>query len=169
MTGFENSSSALRTPPAALRVTLPGASSAPPPSSSDELNGILGERRLLRGLSRLQRALALAGVLALGALLVISHTRKNLSLAAAARGSSGGGGARGGGGSDIAPPFPLYALYFQPPLLASLMLWLWAGCVAWFEASGTRYDACFSPQDRRRLPRSEALARGAFLIFVLVF
>ena len=65
----------------------------------------------------------------------------------------------------MAAPFPLYALYFQPPLLASLMLWLWAGCVAWFEASGTRYDACFSPQDRRRLPRSEALARGESFFF----
>ena len=27
----------------------------------------------------------------------------------------------------------LYHLYFQPPLLGAGMLWLWAGCVAFFE------------------------------------
>lgn len=155
MTGLDNSSAALRTPPAALRVALPGA---PAPPSSDELNGVLGERRLLRRLSSFQRALTLAGVLALGVLFVASHTRRSLLVAA-------GRSARGGVGEKISP-FPLYALYFQPPLLASLMLWLWAGCVAWFEASGTRYEACFSPRDRRRLPRSEALARGKIVLKV---
>jgi hypothetical protein len=145
-----SSSAAFRTPLAALRVALPGAPSQP--SSDDELNGILGERRWLRGLSSFQRALTLVGVLALGVLGVVSFTRKHLLLAEAR--SSQKEKATG-----IAP-FPLFALYFQPLLLASLMLWLWAGCVAWFEASGTRYDACFSARDRRRLPRSEALARG---------
>jgi len=157
MTGLDDSSTAPRTPPAALHVALPGAASAAP--SSDEINGILGERRLLRRLSSLQRALTLAGVLALGALFVASHTRSNLSLAAS---SSSSRTKKGGGGEEELSPSALYALYFQPPLLASLMLWLWAGCVAWFEASGTRYEACFSPRDRRRLPRSEALARGRF-------
>ena len=151
--GMENSSSALRTPPAALRVALPGMTAAPSSSSSDEINGVLGERRLLRRLSALQRAVALAAVLALGILSVVRHTRRNL-LSAESRNS------KKGSGTTTVSPFPLYALYFQPPLLASLMLWLWAGCVAWFESSGTRYDACFSPGDRGRLPRSEALARG---------
>ena len=55
----------------------------------------------------------------------------------------------------------LHTLYFTPLLTVCAMLWLWVGVVAHFEASGTRYDACFSTPDRAALPRSTSLVRLA--------
>jgi hypothetical protein len=51
----------------------------------------------------------------------------------------------------------LFFLYYQPwaPMLA--MLWMWGIAVGYWEQRHVRYDACFSPEDQRRLPPSAGI------------
>lgn len=59
------------------------------------------------------------------------------------------------------PTGALVSFYFSPLAAAAAMLALWTLCVAFFEAVGMRYDACFSLGDRTALPRAARLARVA--------
>ncbi|KIY98272.1 hypothetical protein MNEG_9687, partial [Monoraphidium neglectum] len=49
--------------------------------------------------------------------------------------------------------------FFQPLAPPLLAVWLWAQCVACFEARRIPYAACFPERDQRQLPSAAGLCK----------